>query len=238
MVTQDAWELNAARGYKVGLVSTPYQYHLSKELTFGEEELVTLDALDKMEQKGATCTADRASPGFYSQLYAVPKKGWGPQDNYQPKETKSIREVTALQDGKHKIMLRDILKQGDYMTKVDLKDAYFMVPVHQKHRDLTRFMWKGRAYQFTCLPFGLSSAPWAFTKITRPIITVLRCMGLRTIMYIGDILILAESETLAREHTAALIFLLENLGLVVNYPKSQTIPSQVIEFLGFSIESR
>ena len=128
--------------------------------------------------------------------------------------------------------------KGRYMTKVDLKDAYFMVPVHQKHQHLTRFMWKGRAYQFTCLPFGLSSAPWAFTKITRPIITVLRCMGLRTIMYIGDILILAESETLAREHTAALIFLLENLGLVVNHPKSQAIPSQVLEFLGFSIDSR
>ena len=68
--------------------------------------------------------------------------------------------------------------------------------------------------------------------------TALRSMGLRTIMYIDDILILAESETQAREHTAALIFLLENLGLVVNHPKSQTIPSQVIESLGFSINSR
>ena len=45
------------------------------------------------------------------------------------------------------------------------------------------------------------------------------------------------SETRAREHTAALIFLLENLGLVVNHPKSQTTPARNIEFLGFNIDS-
>ena len=57
-------------------------------------------------------------------------------------------------------------------------------------------------------------------------------------MYIDDILIITESETQVREHTAALIFLLENLGLVINYPKSLTTPSQVIEFLGFTINSK
>lgn len=108
-------------------------------------------------------------------------------------------------------MLQDILKRGDYITKVDLKDAYFMEAVHQKHQNLTRLTWKGKAYQFSCLPFGLSS-PWVYTKITRPIMTTLRTMGLRTIMYIDDI---------------------ENLGLVINHPKSQTTPSQTIDFLGF-----
>ena len=39
------------------------------------------------------------------------------------------------------------------MTKVDLKDAYFMVPIGKKHQNLTRFTWKGAAYQFSCLPF-------------------------------------------------------------------------------------
>ena len=43
-------------------------------------------------------------------------------------------------------LLRDILKPGDYMTKADLKDAYFMVPVHQRHQNLTRFTWKSIAY--------------------------------------------------------------------------------------------
>ena len=185
----------------------------------------------KMKQKGAICLADNTNTGFYSQLL---------DGSHRPIiNLKKLNQFVKPQHFKMESinMLKDILKRGDYMTKVDLKDAYFMVPLRDKHRNLTRFTWKGSTFQFNCLPFGLSSAPWVFTKITRPIMTVLRSMGLRTIMYIDDILILAESETQAREHTAALIFLLENVGMVINHPKSQTTPSQVIEFLGFIIDS-
>ena len=62
-------------------------------------------------------------------------------------------------------------------------------------------------------------------------------MGLKTVKYIDDILIMAETETLAREQTAGLVYLLENLGFVINYPKSQTTPSQEIDFLGFLVNS-
>lgn len=57
-------------------------------------------------------------------------------------------------------MLQDIL-HGDYVTKVDVKDAYFMVPVNKKkkHQNLTGFIWKIKSYQFSCLSFGLSLPP-------------------------------------------------------------------------------
>ena len=57
------------------------------------------------------------------------------------------------------------------------------------------------------------------------------------IVYIDDILILAESKELAREHVIGLIYLLENLGFVINKPKSILEPTQSIEFLGFSVNS-
>ena len=44
-------------------------------------------------------------------------------------------------------------------------------------------------YQFNCLPFGLSSAPWVFTKTLKPVIALLREMGVRIIVYIDDVLI-------------------------------------------------
>jgi len=116
------------------------------------------------------------------------------------------------------------------MTKVDLKDAYFMVPIAQHQRRLLCFRWQVRTYQFTCLPFGLSSATWAF-KTTRPIMTTLRSLGLRMIIYIDDILIMAETKLMAKQHTAGLIFLLEKLGFI-------TKPTQEIDFLGLTINSQ
>ena len=48
---------------------------------------------------------------------------------------------------------------------------------------------------------------------------------------------MAESTSLALHHAASALNLLESLGFVVNYHKSQLIPSQQIEFLGFLVDS-
>ena len=117
-------------------------------------------------------------------------------------------------------MLKDLLKPGNWMAKVDLKDAYFMVPIAKRDKKFLRFSWEGTTYEFNCLPFGLSSAPWVFTKTTRPAVTMLRKLGLRLIVYIDDILIMAESPQLLRDHVMGLTYLLENLGFVINYTKS------------------
>ena len=93
------------------------------------------------------------------------------------------------------------------MAKIDLKDAYFAVPVSEKDRRYLRFRWGSRMFQFNCLPFGLSCAPWVFTNVTKAAVSVLREMGIRLIIYIDYILVMAESETLLRDHVAGIIYL-------------------------------
>ena len=123
------------------------------------------------------------------------------------------------------------------MTKVDLKDAYFMVPIHEEDRVFLKFSFKEKTYQFKCLPFGLACAPWVFTKTLKPLAAQLRQLGMRLIVYIDDILILAESKELARDHVMGLVYLLENLGFVISKPKCVLEPTQSVEFLGFSVNS-
>ena len=106
------------------------------------------------------------------------------------------------------------------MTKVDLKDTYFMVPIHEEDRAFLKFSFKERTYQFKCLPFGLACAPWVFAKILKSLAAQLRQLGMRLIVYIDDILILVESKELAQEHIIGLIYLLENLGFVINQPNA------------------
>ena len=48
--------------------------------------------------------------------------------------------------------LKDLLQTGDWMTKVDLRDAYFMIPIHSSDRSLqTRIVINSRhAYHSAC----------------------------------------------------------------------------------------
>lgn len=93
-------------------------------------------------------------------------------------------------------------------------------------------------YEFACLPFGLSSAPRVFTKLMKPVVAQLRKQGIRLIIYLDDILIMAETETLANQHAQTTCNLLEALGFVINYQKSNLIPSKKMEFLGFLVDSQ
>ena len=36
-------------------------------------------------------------------------------------------------------MLKDMLQQGDFLTKIDLNDAYLSVPIWTHHQTLLRF---------------------------------------------------------------------------------------------------
>ena len=46
------------------------------------------------------------------------------------------------------------VREGDWFTSLDLKNAYFHVPVRQVHRKFLRFAFMGVAYVYQCLPFG------------------------------------------------------------------------------------
>ena len=83
-------------------------------------------------------------------------------------------------------MLRDLLQASDWMCSIDLKDVYLSVSIYQEHRRYLRFTWMGNTYEFTCLPFGLISAPRIFTKLLKPVMALLWGQGLRTIIYLDD----------------------------------------------------
>lgn len=92
------------------------------------------------------------------------------------------------------VSVSQLIKKGDWMTKLDLKDAYLTVPVLKTQWKFVRFIWRSTVFQFKCLPFGLSSAPRTFTKLLKPVITFLRKEGIRLIVYLDDILIVGESQ--------------------------------------------
>ena len=61
-----------------------------------------------------------------------------------------------------------LVTPGCYMTSLNLKDAYYSIPIAPEQQHFLKFMWKGILYQYLCLPMGFRSAPRIFTKAVNP----------------------------------------------------------------------
>ena len=81
------------------------------------------------------------------------------------------------------------LGRGSLLIKVDLKNAYRMVPVHSQDRHLLGICWEGNCYVDMALPFGLRSAPMIFTAVADAIGWALSQTGVELfIHYLDDFL--------------------------------------------------
>ena len=123
------------------------------------------------------------------------------------------------------------------MVSIDLKDAYLSVPIKEGGRKYLRFAWEERVYEFQCLPFGLSSAPRVFTKLLKPVMALLRQRGLRSMIFLDDMLLMAESRQDLERQSQEVLALLRLLGFRINWGKSQLLPTHKLVYLGLTIDT-
>ena len=119
------------------------------------------------------------------------------------------------------------------MASIDLKDAFFLVPVHESSRIYLRFLWGSKLFEFTCLPFGLCTAPYVFTKLMKPVVTFLRERKHMSVLYLDDMFCIRYNYTKCRTNVQDSMELLQRLGFPINFQKSTLTPSLKCKFLGF-----
>ena len=89
-----------------------------------------------------------------------------------------------------------------------------------------------------CLPaLRACKCPRVFTKLMKPVVGLLRQLGIRLIIYLDVMLIMAQSRDTALQHASTALDLLQGLGFMINYLKSVLDPSTKMEFLGFEVDS-
>ncbi len=239
VLTDDRWVLDIIEyGYKIEFHHPPVQDKWPSENVLDAKKSAICDAEVKaLVSKGAIVIAPDGG-GFISNFFIVPKKTKG---KFRP--IFNLKNLNLFVSYEHFKMegienLKYLIRNNDYLVKLDLKDAYFLVPVAKEHQKFLRFFWKGILYQYVCLPFGLSSAPRVFTKILKPLIARLRALGIRLIIYLDDILIMGSSREETIDHVRITINLLQSVGFLISWEKSVLFPSQTIEYLGLDIDSR
>ena len=87
--------------------------------------------------------------------------------------------------------IRTSLQQGEWVTSIDFKDAYFHIPIQEQSRKYLRFHVQGQTYQFKALPFGLSTAPLEFTVVAKEVKLIAIHKDIRIHQYLDDWLVRA-----------------------------------------------
>ena len=105
---------------------------------------------------------------------------------------------------------------------MDLKDAYFHIPVHPKFRKNLRIVVGGKVFQFKALPFGLPTVPREFCQVTGALGTLAHKLTIYLHLYLDDWLLRATSRAICLAHTQ--IALEKAQGCLVNWAKSETHP--------------
>ena len=233
-ISSDQWIRDAVRGYKIEFKRDPIHYKLPNKRPFSrdEKECISVE-VGKLSGKGAIRRASFHPNQFLSNLFTIPKKGG------------ELRPVINLNPLNHFVeyhhfemegltSLLDLIRPSDYMITMELKDAYLSVPIHADHSKYLRFEWESELWEFTCLPFGLSSAPRVFTKVMKPVIGKVRSQGIRSVIYLDDMAMLSCSIDQSNLDSQFVIETLQSVGFLINWEKSVLKPSQRLQFLGFT----
>ena len=132
--------------------------------------------------------------------------------------------------------IEQLVKQDDFLTSVDLSDAFYHIKVHKDYYRYLSFKFEGKYYSFKVLCFGLSLSPYLFHKITRPILGYLRSQNVRLSCYVDDFII-CEKKNKITNNTDLVVNTLEDLGFHINRDKSSLTPGQNIDHIGYTIDT-
>ena len=100
-----------------------------------------------------------------------------------------------------------------FMASVDMKDAYYSVPIRLSDRKYLCFIWEGNLYQFTCIPNGLSCAPQIFTKILKPLLSTLHRQGHIAVAHLDDLYLQGQTCEKCVQNVIDTTVLFDKLGL-------------------------
>ncbi len=224
-------------GIEIEFHSVPTQESIRETKIKQEMEGFLEAEIQKFLNKGIIVPTVKEQGDFFSTVFLREKREKG-----------KYRMIINLKPIKKHIVYRhfkmstvitcmQLISPHSYMAALDLQDAYYSLKIAPNYQKYLKFHWKGNSYKYVALPMGLVPGPRIFTKVTKPIIATLQEQGFTVCPYLDDMFIVANSYQECQKATQETMNLFARLGFVINAENSITKPTQLIEHLGFAMNS-
>ena len=126
-----------------------------------------------------------------------------------------------------------LMKPGDFMLTIDMKSGYHKIPLKSSFKRFCCFAWADKIYRWIVPPFGLSSAPRVYTKLSRCMLAFWRAKSIRVSNYIDDFQSYAASLQEALELRDKVLKDMATFGWHISLSKSHLNPGQTAWYVGF-----
>ena len=243
-----------SNGFRIG-ISTPVQALQSANKNL-QTALLQPQVVDQYLQ--SELTSQRISGPFQqTQCPAVQISRFGViPKNHQPNKWRLIVDLShpaghSVNDNIPKALcsltyitvddaIQAIVQSGPHtlLSKVDIKSAFRLIPVHPADRHWLAMKWKDKIYIDGCLPFGLRSAPKLFNILADLLAWIAAQEGISGILhYLDDFLIIGPPHShVCKQNLDTFMQLCDNLGIPLASEKIEG-PSTSLSFLGICLDT-
>ena len=210
-----AYAINGiTRGFRIGFEGSsipPVQTQRNMKSVYENPQVISVyieSEIMKSRMVGSVIDADTANAIHTSPFGAIPKQHqpgkWRLIVNLSSPKSISVndginQQLCSLQYTGIDAAVQIILRLGKLcmLAKLDLKDAYRVIPVHPEDRCFLRMKWQGNLFLDTALPFGLRSTPKIFSAVADGLLWAMACNGIQEdIHYLDDFLLAGKADTL------------------------------------------
>ena len=223
-------------GYRIPFFCPPHSVHLRNNLSARKHGEFVETAITELLTTGRVREVDR--PPWVVNPLSVSTKG---DKNRLILDLRHVNQFVIKQKIKFddwKVMEHFLTPQG-YLFSFDIKQGYHHIEMAPDSVEYLGFSWnfngEVRFFVFLVLPFGLTSAPFIFTKIIRVLIKYWRGQGVKICCFIDDGCGAGEDQVRALEHSELVQDTLVKAGFLTN-DKSVWEPTQELTWIGYTVD--
>lgn len=155
-ITSDPIILDWVKGYKIPFSSCPVQFNVPLNSHFNKSDHSTISSeINKILDLGAIIPCGPLPDQFLSSIFLLPKKDGSHRLIINLKNLNKFIVTSHFKMDDIRTVCK-LLCKGDFLCTLDLKHAYFLLPIHSDFKKYLRFIFNDKLFEFNCLPFGLN----------------------------------------------------------------------------------